>query len=184
MKERYEMPRGGKRLGAGRPVGTGKFGEATKAIRLPINEIENVLTGITKKQSSTPEAIYDLSFYQTAISAGFPSPAEDEMGEKLNLNELLIKRPSATFFLRVSGSSMIKAGIHHNDILIVDRSIEPAHGKIVIAAVNGELTVKRLWIQAKKVLLAAENDAYQPIEITEDVELHIWGVVTNVIHSL
>ena len=79
---------------------------------------------------------------------------------------------------------MIKAGIHHNDILIVDRSIEPSDGKIVIAAVNGELTVKRLSIEGKKVQLVAENDNYQPIDITDDCELHIWGVVTNVIHNV
>ena len=79
---------------------------------------------------------------------------------------------------------MINAGIHHNDILIVDRSLDPSHGKVVIAAVNGELTVKRLLIEGKKIRLAPENDSYTSIEITADMELHIWGVVTSVIHSL
>ena len=79
---------------------------------------------------------------------------------------------------------MIKAGIFHNDLLIVDRSIEPTDGKIVIAAVNGELTVKRLHLEKDKVQLVAENDSYRPIEITKDIELHIWGVVTKVIHSV
>lgn len=125
-----------------------------------------------------------LPFYQNAVTAGFPSPAEDEIAEKLDLNELLIKHPTATFFLRVSGFSMTKAGIHHDDILVVDRSVEPVHGKIVIAAVNGELTVKRLHREGQKLQLVAENDAYAPIEITEDIELHIWGVVTSVIHPL
>jgi DNA polymerase V len=171
------MPKGGQRLGAGRPQGSGKFGATTKAIRIPISDIENVLRCVQNK-------FYRLPFYHHTVSAGFPSPTEDEREDRLDLNELLIEHPSATFFLRVSGSSMIKAGIHHNDILIVDRSLEATHGKIVIAAVNGELTVKRLFIDANKVQLVAENDTYRPIEITEDIELHIWGVVTNVIHSL
>jgi DNA polymerase V len=171
------MPKGGQRLGAGRPQGSGKFGATTKAIRIPISDIENVLRCVQNK-------FYRLPFYHHTVSAGFPSPTEDEREDRLDLNELLIEHPSATFFLRVSGSSMIKAGIHHNDILIVDRSLEATNGKIVIAAVNGELTVKRLFIDANKVQLVAENDTYRPIEITEDIELHIWGVVTNVIHSL
>lgn len=125
-----------------------------------------------------------LPFYQSCISAGFPSPAEDALAERLDLNELLIKHPSATFFLRVSGHSMIKAGIHHNDILIVDRSIEPSHGKIVIASLDGELTVKRLQIFGKRVCLVAENELYRPIEITKEMDFRIWGVVTNVIHAV
>lgn len=125
-----------------------------------------------------------IPLYQCAVNAGFPSPAEDEMEKSLDLNELLIKRPASTFFLRVSGSSMIKAGIQDKDILIVDRSIEPVHGKIVIAAVNGELTVKRLHLEGKKIFLMAENDNYPRISIGEGTELHIWGVVTSVIHSL
>ncbi len=127
---------------------------------------------------------YRLPFYQSAVAAGFPSPAEDSIEDRLDLNELLVKRPSSTFFLRVAGSSMIKAGIHHDDILVVDRSLEPTHGKIVIAAVNGELTVKRLYYVGSTLQLVAENDAYPPIDITADTDLHIWGVVTNVIHKL
>jgi DNA polymerase V len=79
---------------------------------------------------------------------------------------------------------MIKAGIHTNDILIVDRSLPATHGKVVIAAINGELTVKRLYKQGKIVRLVAENDEYPPIEITDAMDLHIWGVVTNVIHAV
>lgn len=133
---------------------------------------------------SIQQTCYQLPLYHHTVSAGFPSPAENEMESRLDLNELLIKHPSATFFLKVSGSSMIKAGIHHNDILVVDRSLEPSHGKIVIASVNGELTVKRLHIKGKKIQLVAENDNYSPITISENMELHIWGVVTNVIHSV
>jgi DNA polymerase V len=171
------MVKGGKRNGAGRPRGSGKYQETTKAIRVPESELDTILRCIQNK-------FYRLPFYQSSISAGFPSPAEDEMETKLDLNELLIKHPSATFFLRVSGSSMIKAGIHHNDILIVDRSLEPANGKIVIASVNGELTVKRLLSEGKKIQLVAENEDYPPIDISEYADFRIWGVVTNVVHSL
>lgn len=171
------MGSGGKRAGAGRPKGSGKFGVETQVVRIPSNEVEAVLKLIQN-------GFYRLPFFQHTISAGFPSPAEDDLEDKLDLNELLIKRPAATFFLRVSGSSMINAGIHHNDILIVDRSLEPSHGKIVIASVNGELTVKRLSCEGKKMQLVAENEAYPPIDITETMELRFWGVVTNVIHSL
>jgi DNA polymerase V len=127
---------------------------------------------------------FRLPLYQSPVVAGFPSPAEDEIEKNLDLNELLIRHPAATFFLRVSGSSMVKAGIHNGDMLIVDRSLEPAHGKIVVAALNGELTVKRLRLDNGRAFLVAENDSYRPIEVTEGIELHIWGVVTNVIHAV
>lgn len=171
------MPPGGKRPGAGRPKGSGKFSEETKAIRIPVSEVESVMRYVQNQ-------MYCLPFYQDAISAGFPSPAEGDSEDRIDLNELLIKHPSATFFLRVTGNSMINAGIHHNDILIVDRSISPSDGKIVIASVYGELTVKRLRIEGKKIQLVAENEAYHPIDITTEMDLRFWGVVTNVIHSL
>lgn len=120
----------------------------------------------------------------TRISAGFPSPAEDYIDKKLDLNEYLIKHPAATFFVRVAGSSMINAGIHSGDILIVDRSVEPADKKIVIAVINGEMTVKRISKNAGKLYLVPENDAYKPLEITEGSEFQVWGVVTNVIHKV
>lgn len=171
------MVQGGKRLGAGRPQGSGKYKQVTRPLRVPESEVEKILECIQHK-------FYRLPFYQNTISAGFPSPADNELEAKLDLNELLIKHPAATFFLRVSGSSMVKAGIHHNDILVVDRSLEPLHGKIVIASVNGELTVKRLYHKEKKVELHAENEDYLPIIIHEETDFRIWGVVTNVIHSL
>lgn len=117
------------------------------------------------------------------VSAGFPSPAEDYIDRKLDLNELLIANPAATFFVRVAGDSMIGAGIHDNDILIVDRSLEAAHNRIVIAVYNGELTVKRLVRDAKSIRLAAENPAYPSLEIGEEEGCEIWGVVTGVIHQ-
>lgn len=171
------MGRGGNRAGAGRPAGSGKYGETTKAVRVPLSQVEEVLRLIKNKG-------YRLPLYQCAVAAGFPSPAEDDMERVLDLNELLIKHPAATFFVRVTGTSMIGAGIHHNDILVVDRSLKPMDGKVIIASVNGELTVKRLFCQANQVQLLAENPEYPPIIISKDIDFHIWGVVTSVIHSL
>ena len=171
------MPRGGKRAGAGRKQGSGKFGESTKAIRIPESEIAHVLKLVQNR-------FYKIPLYLCSVAAGFPSPAESYIEGEFDLNELLIKHPAATFFVRASGSSMINAGIHDNDILVVDKSISPHSGKVVVVAVNGELTVKRLLKEGKKLFLMAENEAYPPIEIQEGADLHIWGVVTNVIHSV
>lgn len=171
------MGRGGVRCGAGRPAGSGKFGEETKAVRVPLSQVEAVMRWVEHKG-------YKLPFYQCAVAAGFPSPAEDEVDLALDLNELLIKHPEATFFVRVSGLSMIGAGIHDNDILVVDRSLEPSDGKVVIACVNGEMTVKRLSLKGNRTRLLAENPEYPPIEIPEGADFHIWGVVTSVIHSV
>jgi DNA polymerase V len=118
------------------------------------------------------------------VAAGFPSPADDYIEKPLDLNELLVQKPAATFFARAQGESMLGAGIHHNDILVVDRSIEPAPGKIVICALNGELTVKRLERDNGLWKLKAENKDYPDIAIYEELEMVIWGVVTNVIHPL
>ena len=126
----------------------------------------------------------ELPLFASPISAGFPSPADDYVEKRLDLNEHLVRNRQATFFLRVSGDSMIDAGIHHGDLLIVDRSLPATHKKIVVAIVGGELLVKRLLRVNKKVSLAAENPGYAPIEITEDSGFEIWGVVTNVIHEV
>ena len=127
---------------------------------------------------------YSLPFYSCSVSAGFPSPADDHLDGRLDLNEFLIRHPSATFFVRASGSSMLGAGIHDGDVLIVDRSLEPRDGKIIIAAINGELTVKRLRKQGDKISLEPENKNYPAIELTEGDEMQVWGVVTNVIHPV
>lgn len=130
------------------------------------------------------DELYEIPFFEDCVSAGFPSPAQHEMENKCDLNSLLIKHPSATFFVRASGHSMVGVGIHDKDILIVDRSVQPTSGKVVIAAVNGELTVKKIIIEKGKAFLVAANEDYPPIEITESMELHVWGVVTSVIHNL
>ena len=118
------------------------------------------------------------------ISAGFPSPAQDYIEENLDLNEYLIAHPSATYFVKVEGYSMIDAGIYPEDILIVDRAVEPAHKKVVIAIIDGELTVKRLLKKRGKWFLDTENSEFEPLEITRDINFNIWGVVIYSIHKM
>lgn len=125
-----------------------------------------------------------IPLFLARIPAGFPSPADDHLDKNLDLNEYLVKNPSATFYVRVEGSSMVNAGIHDGDILIVDRSIEPRDKKIVIAAVNGELTVKRIRKIKGKVFLEPESDEFEPLEISEATDCQIWGVVTYGIHKV
>ena len=123
-----------------------------------------------------------IPFYLSAVSAGFPSPAQDYVEKTLDLNELLISRPSATYFVRAEGDSMLGAGIHDGDILIVDRSLTAKHGDVVIASLQGELTVKRLALYPSCQLLPS-NKRYKPIPIKEESDLELFGVVTNVIHQ-
>ncbi len=124
-----------------------------------------------------------LPLFVSKVSAGFPSPAQDYVEQTLDLNELCIKRPAATFFVRVEGESMIDAGIFHNDILVVDRSVKPLHGDIVVAQVDGEFTVKELCLRPQ-LMLVPRNGAYKPICLANDHELNIFGVVTNVIRQM
>ncbi len=119
-----------------------------------------------------------------AVSAGFPSPADDYIEKTLDLNEYLISNPAATFMVRVSGDSMIDAGILDGDILVVDRSRDPVPGRIVVAVLDGELTVKRLQQWGNTFALAPENPEYSIIEIGEEQELTIWGVVIGVMRRL
>jgi DNA polymerase V len=123
-------------------------------------------------------------FFTVRVQAGFPSPGDDYIERNLDLNELLIKNPSATFFVKVDGDSMKDAGISSGDTLIVDRAVEAKDKSIVIASINGELTVKRVWIANKKVFLKPENDDFSPIEITEEMDFNIWGVVTYVVSKV
>jgi len=127
---------------------------------------------------------YALPIFLGRLPAGFPSPADDYLEGKLDLNRHLIKHPAATFFVRVTGDSMIGAGIHSGDLLVVDRSLEPADKHVVVAVLDGELTVKRLFKQNGILRLLPENLNYQPIEIAPQQTIEIWGVVTSVIHSL
>ena len=126
----------------------------------------------------------ELPLFLANVPAGFPSPADDYIDRKLDLNEYLVKHPSATFFVRVEGESMINAGIHCGDVLIVDRALQATDKKIVIANVNGELTVKRIRKIKNKLFLAAENPDFEPIEVKGGEQFEVWGVVTYVLHQL
>lgn len=123
-----------------------------------------------------------LPLYLERISAGFPSPAQDYVEQRLDLNQLCVKRPAATYFLRVEGLSMINAGIYPDDLLVVDRSITAQAGDIVVASLNGEFTVKVL--EFEPLMLVPKNEDYHPIVITESDDFEIFGVVTNVVRSL
>lgn len=124
-----------------------------------------------------------LPLFLVRVAAGFPSPAEDYVEGQLDLNDLCVRRPAATFFVRATGDSMRDAGISPGDLLVVDRSVRPANGLIVIAAVDGELCVKLFSRRPDGVYLLPANDAYPPIAVGEGAALEVWGVVTWVIHK-
>ncbi len=195
MSDKNQPKRGGARPGAGRKKGSSVYGESTQAIRIPESMIPEVKTMLSQRQQlfkdssvislpSTSPSQLMIPLFSGKVAAGFPSPADDSIEKTLDLNDLLIQKPAATFFVRAEGESMLGAGIHPNDILVVDRSIDPVVGKVVICALDGELTVKRLKKMGSEIVLGAENPAYSDIIMHEDVELIIWGVVTNVIHAL
>lgn len=189
--------RGGRRSNAGRP----RTAEPSKVMRVPLRQVPFIRAVIAGDKDGTPTDLavrfrqqvwvpvdapteVSCTLYQSRVAAGFPSPADDDREGQLDLNRYLIDRPAATFFVRVQGDSMLNAGIHPGDLLIVDRSREVADGTVIIAVVNGELTVKRLRRTAEQVLLCPENAQYQPLTVTEEMDFHIWGVVRHVIHSL
>jgi DNA polymerase V len=125
----------------------------------------------------------EINFAGFSVPAGFPSPAEEYLEPKLDLNQFLIKHPSATFFVKVQGNSMVNAGIHNEDILIVDRALEPKNGDIAVCVIDGEFTVKRLQIIDNELYLSPENGDFKPIKVTEFQDFKVWGVVTFVIHK-
>jgi len=143
-------------------------------------------------KESIPHEIYlpenhsegEIYYYSSQVPAGFPSPAEDFLEKRLDLNDYLINNKAATFLIKVQGDSMINAGIFNGDILIIDRSVEAVHGKIVLGVLNGEFTVKRVEKKDGILYLSPENDKYKPLEITEEMSFVIWGVVTHAIHKL
>lgn len=125
-----------------------------------------------------------LPFISTLLSCGFPSPAADYESELVDLNQLMLRHPDASFLARAHGDSMTGAGIHDGDVLAVDRSMAAQHGDIVVACVEGEYTVKRLERRPDSVALVAENAAYAPIVVRNADDLRIWGVVVLVLHPL
>ncbi|EMF0648105.1 translesion error-prone DNA polymerase V autoproteolytic subunit [Acinetobacter baumannii] len=196
MPKKKEFEHGGARENAGRKA---QFNEPTKVIRVPesqVNFIKNWLLNNVKNDNQTDftsklkiqqvhpnnDKIYHIPLATERVAAGFPSPAQDDIEQALDLNEYLIRNENATFIVKANSLSMLDAGIDIDDPLIVDRSIPAKSGDIVIALIDNDFTVKRLMIdtqfQPPKVWLKAENPDYQNIYIEEGQELVIWGVVT------
>ena len=185
---------GGARAGAGRKKNTGKFKEDTKVIRVPVSLLDSVKSSLELYKSQLKSNVkvllpvgdavdISLPIFTSRVQAGFPSPADDHLEDTLDLNTHLIRHKESTFFVRSQGESMLGAGIHPGDILVVDKSLIAKSGKIVIAMVDGEFTVKRLNKYKGKITLKAENPEFKDIVINEGSELIIWGVVTSVIHQ-
>ncbi len=126
----------------------------------------------------------ELPFISSGIKAGFPSPAADFDESKISLDNVLVKNKEATFYAKASGNSMIGAGINDGDIMVIDRSLEPQNNKIAVCFIDGEFTVKRISIQEDCVYLMPENKNYQPIKVSDENELIIWGIVTYVIKKV
>ncbi len=144
----------------------------------------NFLSGYLKSDGSIKEIWsvdtskhIEFPFFDTKIQAGFPSPAEDHLEQRLDLNSLVIANPNATFFVRVAGESMKDVGINDGDIVVVDRSIEKWENRIVVAVIDSEFTIKRFTRQNETVVLKAENSEYPPINITSETDFSVWGVV-------
>lgn len=197
---------GGKRSGSGRPKGTGKYGEPTKAIRVPegsiahiksflendydetttvpindtskINSASNV-TILASMKTQTTDDQQSFPLFSSKVAAGLPAYANDDLDDSIDLNDYLVQKPNSTFMLKVQGMSMRDSGILPDDILIVDRSERATHNKIVIAALDGELTVKRLYRRGDIVKLLPDNPDYPEIIIQKEAQLIIWGVVVG-----
>lgn len=149
----------------------------------PILE-KDIIKPLNIVHADAAATVCDIPFYDCSVSAGFPSPADDSFSITMDLNKHLVQNAPATFFVRTSGESMLNAGIHDGDLLVVDRSLTAKNLDIVIAAVDGDLTVKRLVHGNGKTILKAENPEFSDIELTGDMAVSLWGVVTNVIHNL
>lgn len=191
------MAQGGKREGAGRKSAFG--GDKTVPMRIP-EPLKPVLDSwlaeyrqLRTVHGSEAEAIHTLAerlsqlslpLFASRVPAGAPAPADDLREADIDLNTHLVNRPATTFLVKVKGDSMIDAGIHDGDMLVVDRSLEARAGKVVVAVLDGELTVKRLERENGRVRLLPENPAYAPIEVPETANFLIWGVVTSVIHKV
>lgn len=192
MANKPPSSHGGPRPHAGRKPGSGPFGEPTLAIRVPESWGPRLKTALELRKQSIPQGAMrpamdfptGLPLYSHRVQAGFPSPAEDYVEGKLDLNEYIVEHEAATFYVRVQGHSMTGAGILDGDVIAVDRSLEPRHGDVVLAVIDGELTVKELYKQDGQARLLAHNPDFIPIEIREGQELTVWGVVTGVVRKL
>ena len=137
-----------------------------------------------KKEQNVNIKTMKVTLYLNPVCAGFPSPASDYLEGEIDLNRYLIKNPLATFIVKSQGNCMLQAGIHSGDLLIVDRSIRPKNHSIIIASIDGELTVKRIKVSGKKFLLSSDNKNYRNVKINNESDIFIWGIVTKVIHNV
>jgi DNA polymerase V len=133
--------------------------------------------------SASTETAFELPLIDEGIKAGFPSPANDFIDASIDLNKELIKNPSSTFFGRVHGDSMQDFGIHHGDLLVIDKSLEPREGKIAVCYIDGEFTIKKIHVEKDYCLLLPANKKYRPIKVTSDNDFIVWGIVIHVIKS-
>lgn len=186
---------GGKRVGAGRKR---RFDEPVTRIRVPVScvpAIDDLLAKLVQAGGSQceglevlrpvdPAVALERPLFSSPVPAGFPSPADDYIEGQLDLNEYFVPHPASTFYVRVTGESMNGAGILPGDILVVDRSLEAVHGAVVIAVVNNELTVKRLYKQNGRIELHPANPDFSVMTFGQDMELVIWGVVSGVTRKL
>ncbi len=187
------MPRGGARPGAGRKVGSGRWGEPTKVVRLPVSRIPQIqnwlgapalgpdLEGLEPAIPGTP---LSRPLFSSRVPAGFPSPADEYAEGNLDLHQYLIPHRESTFYVRVKGQSMSGAGILDGDLLVVDRNREPRHGDIVLAIIDNELTVKELDQHGPVPTLKSHHPDYAPIALRSAQELLVWGVVGGVVRKL
>ena len=195
-------PHGGPRPGAGRKPGTGSFGEPAQPVRVPESQVpavvafldayreqkmaeeEGVRANVWRRTEPGREVAIPLMGYR--VQAGFASPADDYLEETIDLNAHLIRKghEAATFIVRASGWSMFGAGIHDGDEVVVDRALEPKDGSVVVAAVDGELLIKRLRMRGGKPVLVSENPHYPERIVAPNETLEIWGVATRVLHKL
>lgn len=190
--------RGGKRLNAGRKTGSGKFGEPTEVLRVPSSQksvIVNFLAAYQRKQQledavdisslmlpALQHKSFNIPLFNSKVPAGLPSPADDYVERRLDPSEYLIDQADATFFVTIQGESMIEAGLIPGDKAVVDRSKIPVIGDIVLAVVDGDFTIKILNRQKSgqpRLLPANASGQYQPIEIKENTQFEVWGVVTG-----
>lgn len=198
MHNQCNHKRGGLRAGAGRKVGTGKFGESTTVLRIPSSQapvIKDFLAAYQRKRlTSDLDAVslielpalqtksIKLPLYSSKVSAGLPSPAEEHVEKRLDPSEFLIDKKDATFFVTIQGQSMVDVGLLPGDKAVVDRSRIASIGDIVLAVLDGEFTIKTLSRSKDgkvRLLPANSTGAYSPIEITEEMNFEIWGVVTG-----
>jgi len=187
-------PLGGFRAGSGRKRGSGVFGEPTQPVRVPLSQVDTVVAYLDAQRSPThavdpvplrATSALPLVAFTSRVPAGFPSPAQDYLDDSIDLNaEILVRgHEASTYILRVVGFSMVGAGIFDGDRVVVDRALTAQHGDVVVAILNGDLTIKTLGTIDGALALIPENPHFQPIVPKDGDVMEIWGVVTHALRS-